>query len=96
MRQCDANHPESESLQGRIQQVKEEFSELCEEPSLGEFFDVLHTIGRLLESFTGIWFFCLIAWPTVKKHAQRTERYGCTRSRRNCCGKCVGMSCISH
>lgn len=88
MKQFDDYHGESQSVKGNIQCIKQEWAEFCESLSIEEFFDVLHTCGRLIEHLTGIWLLCLIAWPTVKKHAIRMEKNGCPRSQRNCCGKC--------
>lgn len=95
MKQYDAFHPESQTLKGQLQCVREEFNEFRESYSVEEFFDVIHTVGRVIEYVTGIWWFCLVAWPTVKKHAKRVEEYGCPRSRRNCCGRCQRMTEIA-
>lgn len=89
MRQFDEKHPNS--LHQTIDSIKEEWLEFCEEPSLEEMWDVIHTIGRLVEYVTGMWFVCLCAWPTVKKHAMRMKQTGCPRSPRNCCGRCTNV-----
>lgn len=86
MKMFDVNHPNS--LQDRLDCFTDEWREFTEEPSIEEFFDCIHAVGRAIEYVTGIWFFCLLAYPTVRKHAKRVEEYGCPRSKRNCCGKC--------
>jgi len=87
MRQFDENHPNS--FHNKVDSMKEEWQEFREEPSLEELWDVVHTIGRIVEHITGAWFVCLCAWPTVKKHAMRMQQTGCPRSARNCCGRCI-------
>lgn len=67
--------------------LTDEIGEFVSEPSLGEIWDVLHAAGRLFYKLTGIPL-NLLAYPTVRKHSQRFEEYGCIRSRRNCEGKC--------
>ena len=67
--------------------VRDELEEFIEDPSIEEFFDVLHGLLRM----TGVNVFGLLAWPTARKHALRVVKYGCPRSERN--HKAAGDSC---
>jgi hypothetical protein len=73
-----------------VQAVKDEFSELVEDKSIEELFDVLHTLCRVARMPDLITF--IIAYPTARKHALRVLEYGCPRSRRN--HNKAGVSCI--
>ena len=66
---------------------KNELLEFFECPSWSEFWDVLHSAGRLFWKLTGIPL-QLLAWPTVRKHGERYALGGCIRSERNCEGNC--------
>lgn len=73
-----------------LQALRDEFSELVEDKSLEEVFDVLHTLCRAAKMpniFTYV-----VAYPTARKHALRVLEYGCPRSRRN--HNAAGQSCI--
>ncbi|MDQ2098702.1 MAG: hypothetical protein QQW96_13765 [Tychonema bourrellyi B0820] len=67
--------------------LTDEIGEFVSEPSLSEIWDILHAAGRLFYKLTGVPL-NLLAYPTVRKHSQRFEEYGCIRSQRNCEGKC--------
>lgn len=67
--------------------LKDEIGEFVSEPNLSEIWDILHAAGRLFYKLTRVPLY-LLAYPTVRKHSQRFEEYGCIRSRRNCEGKC--------
>jgi hypothetical protein len=71
--------------------LKDEIEEFFTEPSLSEIWDIVHAAGRLFYKLTRIPLY-LLAYPTVRKHAQRFEEYGCIRSQRNCEGKCCKQS----
>jgi|TARA_Y100000034_G_C6777367_1_gene347190 hypothetical protein len=58
--------------------VIDEWKEFIEEPSVEEFFDVLHGLLSMVWRPLG-----LLAWPTARKHAKRVIEYGCPRSLRN-------------
>lgn len=77
----------SPTLQSQWIALKDEIGEFVREPNLSETWDILHAAGRLLYKLIGIPLH-LLAYPTVRKHSQRFEEYGCIRSRRNCEGKC--------
>lgn len=64
-----------------IEALKDEFSELVEDKSLEELFDVLHTMCRMIRVPDAITY--VVAYPTARKHALRVLSYGCPRSRRN-------------
>ncbi|HAX76005.1 MAG TPA: hypothetical protein DCY88_09250 [Cyanobacteria bacterium UBA11372] len=81
----DGCHPPT--VVSQWEAFKNEMLEFFESPSLSEFWDVLHTAGRLFWKLTGIPL-QLLAWPTVKKHGQRYALRGCIRSERNCEGNC--------
>lgn len=68
--------------------LKDEIGEFVAQPSWSEIWDIIHAAGRLFYKLTGIPFLYLLAYPTVRKHSQRFEEYGCIRSLRNCEGKC--------
>ncbi|MEG4319801.1 MULTISPECIES: hypothetical protein [unclassified Microcoleus] len=75
------------TLQSQWVALKDEIGEFVLEPNLSEIWDVLHAAGRLVYKIIKIPVH-LVAYPTVRKHGQRFEEYGCIRSRRNCAGKC--------
>ncbi|MEG4799187.1 hypothetical protein QUB63_01675 [Microcoleus sp. ARI1-B5] len=75
------------TLQSQWIALKDEIGEFVREPNLSELWDILHAAGRLLYKLIGIPLH-LLAYPTVRKHSERFEEYGCIRSRRNCEGKC--------
>lgn len=70
--------------------LKDEFSELVEDKSVEEVFDVLHTLCRIVRMPDFVTY--LVAYPTARKHALRVLEYGCPRSRRN--HQKAGVSCI--
>jgi hypothetical protein len=62
---------------------------------IDEFFDVAHTLGRLIVVMVAIVSSCkikrlvlkipmILGWNTAKKHAVRYIETGCVRSKRNC------------
>jgi hypothetical protein len=67
--------------------LTDEIGEFVNEPSLSEIWDIIHAAGRWCYKLSGIPL-NLLAYPTVRKHSQRFEEYGCIRSQRNCEGKC--------
>ena len=67
--------------------LKDEIGEFVREPNLSEIWDIVHAAGLLFYKLTKIPL-NLLAYPTVRKHSQRFEEYGCIRSQRNCEGKC--------
>jgi hypothetical protein len=73
-----------------IEALKDEFSELIEDKSVEEVFDVLHTLCRMVRMPNIVTY--LVAYPTAKKHALRMLSYGCPRSQRN--HNNAGASCI--
>ena len=75
------------SIKSQWQAFKDEMAEFQEKPSIEEFWDVLHSAGRLIWQVTGVPL-NLLAWPTVRKHGLRFVENGCIRSRRNCEGNC--------
>lgn len=80
----NCHHP---TLQSQWIALQDEIGEFVREPNLSEIWDILHAAGRLLYKLIGIPLH-LVAYPTVRKHSERFEEYGCIRSRRNCEGKC--------
>lgn len=81
----------SSTVQSQWVALKDEIGEFVQEPNLNEIWDVVHAAGRLIYKLIGIPLY-LLAYPTVRKHAQRFEEYGCIRSLRNCEGKCCGKN----
>ncbi len=81
----DNCHPPTVTSQW--QAFKNEVLEFTEQPSISEFWDILHSGGRVFEKLTGIPL-QILAWPTVYKHSQRYTSQGCIRSQRNCQGDC--------
>jgi hypothetical protein len=65
----------------KIDALKDEWKELLQDKSIEEFFDVVHTMLRMIKSPN--WFNFIVAYPTAIKHAKRYESYGCPRSSRN-------------
>ena len=72
-----------------LSDLSAEAGELIEEPSTEEFFDVLHTLCRMLRLPNTLTY--SIAKPTAMKHAVRYAERGCPRSERNC--RAAGDSC---
>jgi hypothetical protein len=72
------------------QAFRDEIIEFRENPSLSEFWDILHSLGRVFYKLTGIPL-QLLAFPTVIKHSQRYSQRGCVRNDRNCQGKCCSI-----
>ncbi|MEG4027165.1 MULTISPECIES: hypothetical protein [unclassified Microcoleus] len=81
----------SPTVQSQWLALKDEIGEFVREPNLSEIWDIVHAAGRLLYKIIGIPLH-LLAYPTVRKHSQRFEEYGCIRSIRNCEGKCCGKN----
>jgi hypothetical protein len=77
----------SPTVASQWQAFRAEVSEFLEQPSFAELWDMLHSAGRLVWRLTGVPL-QLLAWPTVRKHAQRFAESGCIRSPRNCQGYC--------
>ena len=81
----------SPSVRSQWVALKDEIGEFVREPNSSEIWDILHAAGRLFHKLIGIPLY-LVAYPTVRKHSQRFEEYGCIRSLRNCEGKCCKQS----
>jgi hypothetical protein len=73
-----------------LQALKDELTELVEDKSVEELFDVLHTLCRLAKMPNVLTY--VVAYPTARKHALRMLRHGCPRSLRN--HENAGTSCI--
>ncbi|MCZ0899913.1 hypothetical protein ON021_08400, partial [Microcoleus sp. HI-ES] len=66
----------SPTVQSQWLALKDEIREFVQEPNLSEIWDIVHAAGRLLYKIIGIPLY-LLAYPTVRKHSQRFEEYGC-------------------
>jgi hypothetical protein len=78
------------SIASQWQALQDEIIEFKEKPSLTEFWDILHSLGRVIYKLTGIPL-QLLAFPTVIKHSKRYSQRNCVRSKRNCQGKCCSI-----
>lgn len=72
-----------------LKHLADEAKEFVEEPSKEEFYDVLHTLCRMLKVPPALTY--CVAKPTAMKHAIRYSQRGCPRSERNC--RAAGDSC---
>ena len=72
------------NFNARWRMFKGEVKELLQERNFDELNDVIFTFGCLVRYVTGLHMICYLAWPTVRKMAQRYQDHGCTRSLRNC------------
>lgn len=70
-------------LMGRpkLSDLLDEVKEFCEEPSINELVDVLHSALRICSLPNSVVY--LLAYKTASKHVNRMKEYNCPRSFRN-------------
>ena len=78
------------SLKDGITQLKDEFIEFLEEPSLDEISDCTYALGRLCAGMFGkVYFSMPLDGRHITKIQKRMEEHGCIRSKRHLVdGKC--------
>jgi len=79
---CDCH--KAIALKQAVRDIRDEWTELKEEPSMDELSDVLYGVGRLLGSLIRVPYIRIPGDGLhVKKINDRMQEYGCIRSKRH-------------